>query len=85
MSTRFLALKTESGEAYVSSKSVSAIWAEGDSVNLSLICGRTFTNLPYESPQAVLKELGDRYRESKQRGRERKHKHKHKHKGRNRV
>ena len=74
MSTRFLALKTETGEAYVSSKTVSAIWAEGGTVNLSLTCGRTFTNLPYDSPQAVLKELGDRYRESKHRSRDRKHK-----------
>jgi hypothetical protein len=75
MSTRFLALRTETGEAYVSSKSVSAIWAEGGTVNLSLVCGRTFTNLPYDSPQAVLKELGDRYRESKQRSHDRKRKH----------
>jgi hypothetical protein len=74
MSTRFLALKTESGEAYVSSKTVSAIWAEGGTVNMSLTCGRIFTNLPYDSPQAVLKDLGDRYRESKQRSHERKHK-----------
>jgi hypothetical protein len=76
MSTRFLALKTASGEAYISSKAVSAIWVDGDSVNLSLVCGRTFSNLPYESPKAVLKELGDRYRESKQRSHDAKHKHK---------
>ena len=74
MSTRFLALKTESGEAQVSSKTVSAIWAEGGTVNMSLTCGRIFTNLPYDSPQDVLKELGDRYRESKQRSHDRKHK-----------
>ena len=66
MSARLLRLGSGPAEAYINPKAITAIWLEGGKVRMSLACGKLFDDLPYETPKALIDEIGARYREAKE-------------------